>query len=173
MKQQHNNLIAVAPATKRLGAVVFSKSELVYFSVETFSPPRTEELIKRQTSQFIQRLIEKFEPSTIVVKLLGKQQSKSKKLQLVINQIQKDVKASGIRLQQISFPYVKKKLCLPDKPTKANTFKALSQIFPELAQFVHSPSRWQTAYYDSLLSAAAVGFIVSECAGQDPLKNNN
>jgi hypothetical protein len=173
MKESKNNLLAIAPATKRLGIVVFSQTDLIYFSVKTFAPPRTETLIKRQVSQMIRELINEFEPKTVALKVLGKQQVRSKNLRLVSSLIRQESEKAGIVLKEVSFEQAKKKLCFGKKPNKENAFEVLSLIYPELKRFAGCQNKSQKDYYNSLLSAAAIGCNIHKYSMKNTNQNQN
>jgi len=173
MKESKNNLLAIAPATKRLGIVVFSQTDLIYFSVKTFAPPRTETLIKRQVSQMIRELINEFEPKTVALKVLGKQQLKSKNLRFVSSLIRSEFERADIVLKEVSLEQTKKKLCFGKKRNKENAFEALSLIYPELKRFAGCRNKSQKEYYNSLLSAAAIGYNFQDCSLKNTNKNQN
>ena len=173
MRLCENKMVAVAVCTKRLGLVVFCQAELIYFAVKTLKPPRTIPQIQHQVSEIIQEIIAEFTPEEVVLKLPGKQQAKSKNLLTAVNQIKQEAQAAGILWQEISFEQVKREFCLDGKPNKTNVFKTIVRNYPELKQFVNHPSRWQTEYYNSLLSAAAVGFyILNKSSNKNSSKQN-
>ncbi len=171
MKELKNNLLVFAPATKRLGIVVFSQTNLIHFSVKTFTPPRTEASIKRQVSQMIRELINEFEPETVALKVLGKQQLKSKNLRLVSSLIKREFESAGTVLKEVSFEEAKKKLCYGKKSNKDNAFEALSLIYPELKRFAVCRNKSQKEYYNPLLSAAAIGCYFQKCSPTNTNKN--
>lgn len=150
--------LAIAPITKRFGVAVFENTELVYFAVTTVKSNKIAQSLKIRISQTIRKLIGEFEPNFTVVKLLNKQQEKSRNLKLAVRQIQAETKIVRIPLGEVSFDLVKKSLCAGSKPTKANSFAILADFYPELRQFLHQSNRWQKEYYDAMLSAVAIGF---------------
>lgn len=160
MNIHRNKILAVAVCNKRIGLSIFSLRELIYFAVKTLKSPRTSEHVKQQVSETIQLLLAEYEPEAVVLKLLGKQQAKSDNLQLIFQIVKQQVENIGIPLYEISFNQAKQALCADKKVTRRNAFKILSEIYPELKQFANHPSHWQAEYYNSLLSAAAVGFYI-------------
>lgn len=158
MNLSNDNTLAIVVCTKRLGLAVFCRTELLYFAVKTLKPPRTDRHVKRQVSQIYQKTTTEFAPKVITLKLLGKQQAKSKNLQFVMRIIKHQSETAGISLEEISFDEAKRKLVSGNKPTKTNAFLALSKIFPELRRLTKFQNPAQAEYYNSLLSAVAVGF---------------
>lgn len=158
MNSTDNNMLVVSASAKRIGMSVFAQSELTYFAVKTLKLPGTNRHIKRQISEMIQAMICEFAPKTIVVKSPAGQQINSKKMEAAIAQIKKEAETAATPLQEISLEMVKEKICRGVKPTKTHAFEILSAVYPELRRFVNHPSRWQKEYYDSLLSAALIGF---------------
>lgn len=146
MNLNDDKLLVASPCTKQMGIAVINQAELVYFAVITFNSPRTPENIKTQVSKTIQGFIDDFAPSSLIIKMLGRHQVKSKNLRLVASKVKRAAKRANIPLQEISFEAVKKQLCAGRKPTKANVFKSLSEIYPELKQYVNHPSKWQRDY---------------------------
>lgn len=172
MNHNEDKLLVVSPCTKRMGIAAFNRSELIYFAVITFKPPRTPENIKAQISKTIRAFIDEFAPNSLLIKMLGRHQATSKNLRLVASKVKRTADSAGIPLQEISFEAVKKQLCCGKKPTRANLFKSLCVIYPELKQFVNRPSKWQADYYNSLLSAVAVGFYHRNKAAQQDAGQN-
>lgn len=151
-------ILAIAPITKRLGAAAFENAELIYFAVATIKSNKIPQSPKIKIAQTLRKLISKFEPDLVVVKTLNKQQEKSKNLKTAIKQIKSEAETAGIQTEEVSFNSVRKLLCADDKATKANVFKALAKLYPELRRFLHQPNKWQKEYYDAMLSAVAIGF---------------
>ena len=158
MNRTEHNTLAVAVSTKRIGVVVFSEEQLVYFAVKTLKSPRTSYSVKRQVAHIVKEFINEYVPGLLVIKALGKQQVKSKKQRLAVTQVKSSAEAFGIYWTEISLEQIKPMLSVNRKPNKTNAFRALSQIYPELKRFVESQNLSQAEYYNSLLSAAAVGF---------------
>ncbi|MGI8467317.1 MAG: hypothetical protein ACR2N3_02585 [Pyrinomonadaceae bacterium] len=158
MKSANNIILAVAPATKRFGAVVFRNTEIIYFAVKPLKPPRTNESIKWEVSRSIENLLKEFSPKVIVLKSPSKQQLKSKQFKLIAQCAESKARFHQIPAVRINFEKVKKLLCPNIKPTKANAFKSLAAIYPELRQFTGNSSKWRMQYYDILLAAAALGY---------------
>jgi RNase H-fold protein (predicted Holliday junction resolvase) len=158
MKLKSDNLLAVAVCTKRLGLAVFCQKELLFFAVKTLKPPRTVQYAKRQISQIFQDTAAEYAPKLVVLKLLGKHQAKSKKLQSAIRVIKREAQTARIFLDEISFEEAKQKLSDGKKPVKAEAFSKLSKIYPEIKRFVKFQNPSQAEYYNSLFSAVAIGF---------------
>ena len=166
MSAAGNNVLVVASCAKGIGITVFAGSELIYFAVKTLQSPRTTYHVGQQTSETIKAIIQEFAPGLIVVKSSAGQQAESKNRKAVAEHVKKEAEGAGIPLEEISFQAVKEKICGDSKPTKANTFKALSFVYTELRRFVNHPSLWQREYYDPLLSAAATGFYYQNKAAR-------
>lgn len=155
---EHNTL-AVAVSTKRIGVVVFSDEELIYFAVKTLKSPRTSYSVKRQIAHIIKEFINEYNPGLLVIKALGKQQVQSKKQRLAVRQVKSSAESCALSWTEVSLEKVKPLLSAHRKPNKTNVFRILSEIYPELKRFVESQNLSQAEYYNSLLSAAAVGFF--------------
>lgn len=158
MRYADNVILAIAPATKRFGTVIFRNAEIIYFAVKPLKPPRTSESIKLEVSISIENLVKEFSPQTIAIKSPGKQQLKSNQFELIAGCVESKAEYYQIPLVHIKFESVKKSLCPVCKPTKANSFKSLAVIYPELRQFTGNSSKWRMQYYDILLVAAALGY---------------
>lgn len=158
MNCSKSKILAAAVGTKRLGFAVFQRTELLYFAVKTLKLPRTRRRVKRQVTLLTKKAFSEFKPKLLILKTLGKQQANSRILPVAVNQIKKEAEASGNPVIEISFEQVKAILCKGQKPTKRNAFKALSEAYPELKRFIHYNNLSQAEYYNSLLSAVAVGY---------------
>lgn len=158
MNSTDKTILTVAPAAKRFGVAVFNGAELIYFAVKILKPPRTDESIKEEISGNIKRLIKDFSPNVIVIKSPGKQQQASNRFKLITDQTESEANFNQTPFIKINFEAVKKSLCPDGKRSKVSVFKALAQIYPELTQFLNRPNKWQTDYWDAVLTAAAVGY---------------
>jgi RNase H-fold protein (predicted Holliday junction resolvase) len=158
MKFSNKNLLSIAVCTKRIGVAVFSQTELLYFAVKTLQSPRTIPCVRRQVSQIFETLLTEYSPKLIILKLPGKQQMRSKNLEFVHRVVKKNSEIAGVSLRKISFENAKQILCVDKKPTKTNAFLALAKIYPELRLMVKCQNPAQAEYYNSLLSAVAVGY---------------
>lgn len=152
-------ILAASLGTKRVGVAVYERTELVFFAVKTLKLPRTNRRVRRQVSLIMQKLFGEFDPHLLVLKSPGKQQAKSKALGAALRQIKKEAEAGRIPVIEVSFDQVKAVLCGNRKPTKSNAFRILSETYPELERFVEYNNLSQAEYYNSLLSAAAIGFV--------------
>jgi hypothetical protein len=171
MNSTKHNTLAAAVSTKRIGIVVFNDEELIYFAVKTLKSPRTSYSVKRQISLIVREFINEYKPDFLVIKTLGKQQMKSKKQLLAVRQVKSSAEAFGIPWTEISLEQIKPLLSAHRKPNKTNAFRTLSEIYPELKRFVESQNLSQAEYYNSLLSAATVGFYF-QCRRQMSEKEN-
>lgn len=151
-------VLAIAPITKRFGAVVFEDMELVYFAVATVKSNKISQSLKIKISQTIRNLIGEFEPDLVIVKRLNKQQDKSNNLRLAVEQIKLAAETAHLKSVEVPFEAVKSLFCTDNKPTKTNIFAKLATVYPELRRFLHQPNKWQKEYYEAMLSAIAVGF---------------
>lgn len=158
MNFSKNKILTVAPFTKRLGFAVFGEAEMLYFAVKTFKPPRTVASVKAEISQSIRKLTAEFKPKLVIIKTLSSRQEKSKNLSLVFKQIKREAESRKLPVKEISFEQVKQELCPDSKATKAVLFKRLSAVYPELSRFASFQNPSQAEYYNSLFSAAAIGF---------------
>lgn len=158
MKSADNIILAIAPATKRFGAVVFRNAEIIYFAVKPLKLPRTNESIKREVSSRIENLVKEFSPQSIVIKSPGKQQLKSNQFELIVRCAESKARFHQIPVVRIKFESAKKFLSPDCQPTKANSFKSLAMVYPELRQFTGNSSKWRAQYYEILLVAAALGY---------------
>ncbi len=159
MKESVDNaVIAIAPATKRFGVVVFRNEEIIYFVIKILKPPRTSESIIREVSNSIENLFKEFLPQAIVIKSPSKQQLKSNQYKLIAACVENQAKSHQIPVMRLKFETVKRFLCRNLKPNKTNTFNNLAAIYPELRQFTGKSSKWRKQYYEILLLAAALGY---------------
>lgn len=150
--------MTIAPFTKRLGFAVFDGEEIIYFAVKTLKPPRLLSSVGQEISQSIGRLNDEFEPKLIVVKTLSSRQDTSKILRLVAEQIKREAESRKLPIEEFSLERVKQELCSDEKTTKANLFKKLSDVYPEIKRFTVYQNRSQAEYYNSVLSAVAIGY---------------
>lgn len=158
IKLPDNLIIAIAPATKRFGVVVFRNEEIIYFAVKTLKPTRTNDSIKREVSRSIENLVKEFIPQIIVIKSPSKQQLKSNQFELITSCVESQSKSYQIPVIWLKFEKIKKSLCRNLKSNKVNTFNALMVAYPELRQFTGNSSKWRKQYYEILLLAAALGY---------------
>lgn len=159
MKRIEFKILATSLGTKRVGVAVYERTELIFFAVKTLKLPRTNRRVRRQVSLIMRKLFGEFDPHLLVLKSPGKQQARSKVLRAAFRQIKKEAEADGIPVIEVSFDQVKAALCGKEKPTKSNAFMILSEMYPELKRFVEYNNLSQAEYYNSLLSAAAIGFV--------------
>lgn len=157
MNSHDQKVLAVAAFTKRFGTAVFYGKDLRFFAVQTFSSPKTARLIKEQTSLKFREMIQNHTPGLILVKGLTKRQILSPNLISAFDQIKKEAKFAGIPIKEVSLDIANRWLCAGRDPTKENTFAALEYIYPELGKFINPENISQTEYYNSLLSAVAIG----------------
>ena len=173
IKQNENKILAIAPATKRFGAAILKDWELIYFAVKPLRPPRINESIKTEVSNSIEHLIKEFTPKVIVIKSPGKQQLKSIQFKLIAESIERRAEFNQVPVIRIKFETVKKFLCRNQKPIKANTFKSLADVYPELRQFFGNSNKSRREYYDSLLIAAALGYYYQTGLVEAESQNSN
>lgn len=157
MNFSKHNILTIAPFTKRLGFAVFSDAEILYFAVKTFKPQRSAMSVKAEISQSVKNLTEEFKPKLILVKTLNQWQVKSKNTAFVFSQVRREAEARKVPVREISLEQIKRELCSGGKPAKAILFKMLSAAYPEIKQFVSFQNLSQAEYYNSLLSAVAIG----------------
>lgn len=158
MNFSKHKILTVAPFTKRLGFAVFDDAEIIYFAVKTFKPPRTVASVKVEISQSIKNLSAEFKPKLILVKTLNQWQVKSKNTAFVFSQVKREAEFQKVPLREISVEQAKQELCSGGKMTKVVLFKILSAVYPELKRFVLFQNLSQAEYYNSLLSAIAIGY---------------
>ena len=156
---KENTLIVFAVFTKRFGIAVFNHECLLYFAVKTIRACGVKRSVQTQISQPVENLVSEFDPQLVLVKTLTRQQKSSEKLRFVLRQIKREINRHEISAKDISLELVKKKLCADTKPTKANLFTTLAETYPELKRLIRFQNLSQAEYYNSLLSAVAIGYF--------------
>ena len=155
-------ILAASPFTKGFGIAAIYQNELIYFAVKTFKSPKTKQSVKRQISGIIRDIIEEFEPKMIILTKPSKHQTQSKYFDLINQQVKREAKLCQLPVFWTSFEVVKGFICPDEKRTKGAVFKAISKIYPELKQFINRPNKWQTDYWNPLLTAVALGYFYQQ-----------
>jgi len=129
----------------------------LHWRVKTIKSPNLPELLKK-SSEIIQELIFTYHPDLVVQeKLFYVQCQDSEKLKKLAGKIRSLVKRLQITYLEYTPATVRKQICQNTQPTKEETFKIISSIYPELAANLTDDKPWKDNYWKHLLAAVALG----------------
>lgn len=156
-------ILAIDPGTKELGIAVLIGSQLAYYAVKTFKQRQVPHAFLAEVSGFIDSLISDYQPTAMAIEKTFLIQRDSALLNVAAAEIKHTGRQCGLLVYEYEPMLVKQKICSEtNKPTKRQVADVLTHRFPELAQFLSRPSKWEQLYWAHVFDAVAVGVVCLE-----------
>lgn len=155
-------ILAIDPGTKELGIAVLVGSQLVYYAVKTFKQRQVPHVFLAEVSGFIDSLISDYQPTAMAIEKTFLIQRGSALLNVTAAEIKHTGREYVLPVYEFEPAWVRQKVGSTAKPTKRQVAEVLTNRFPELAQFLSRPSKWEQLYWAHVFDAVAVGVVCLE-----------
>lgn len=159
---KYPKILAIDPGTKELGIAVLAGSQLAYYAVKTFKQRQVPHLFLAEVSGYIDSLISDYQPAVMAIEKTFLIQKDSALLNVTAAEIKHTGRQYGLPVYEYEPAWVRQKVGSTAKPTKRQVAEVLANRFPELAQFLSRPSKWEQLYWAHLFDAVAVGVVCIE-----------
>ena len=163
---KYPKILAIDPGTKELGIAVLAGSQLAYYAVKTFKQRQVPHLFLTEVSGYIDSLISDYQPTVMAIEKTFLIQRDSALLNVTAAEIKHTGRQYGLPVYEYEPAWVRQKIGSTAKPTKRQVAEVLANRFPELAQLLSRPSKWEQLYWAHLFDAVAVGVACLEEANK-------
>ncbi|HMO81162.1 MAG TPA: crossover junction endodeoxyribonuclease RuvC [Pyrinomonadaceae bacterium] len=154
-------ILGIDTGTRQIGVTVFQGWELVFYGIKTITD-KNDDLTLARMRRIIGGLIREYDVTYVAMeKIIFVQQHRSFGKR-VFDEIRDFLKKLRIPYSEYNPKTVRQSICQNEKPTKANSARVLTEIYPELGRYFNAPRTWQKRYYALLLDAVAVGYVCVE-----------
>lgn len=155
-------ILAIDPGTKELGVAILSALELEHYAVKTFKRRQPPHAFLSELSEFLDKLIAEYRPTTLAIEKTALIQRDSALLNVVSAEVKQTARQFDLVIYEYEPTYVRNKLCHAKRVTKKQMHEAVTSRYPELMQFLRQVSKWEKLYWDHLFDAVAAGLICLE-----------
>ncbi|MBI4652127.1 crossover junction endodeoxyribonuclease RuvC [Candidatus Desantisbacteria bacterium] len=158
--KQPKRILAVDPGTRYFGVVVIEDGELIYYGVKTIKTNQPPQKRINEAKAIIQKLIDLYQPHTLIIKKPKPHWSRQSKLLLKITGVIKEMaKANRMRIKNITPDQVRERICGNAKANKNEMLNVLLQKYPAL-RIIIDINKTKDIYWNHLFGAIVLGILV-------------
>lgn len=129
-----------------------------YYGVQTLKKKRPVSVLLKAVRQIINRFIEDYNPSILVIETTFFYKSKNTSGLIVLaEEIKAVAKRKKLKIVEYAPKTVRKCICETGKATKRETAKVLCSRFPELQIYIIQDRLWKDKYWLNVFDAIAIG----------------
>jgi len=154
----NRRILAIDPGRQYLGAALLEGEELVWYAVKTFPGRKNFSTLKSQVQQYLNAIVEKYQPSAIAVEEPFYAQSLlSCRLCKLTEAIKTWAKWRGLKIHTYYPPEVKAFFCR-DRKTKDSLAEAMIARYPFLQRYL-TFLPWRRRYWFHIFDAIGLGLM--------------
>ncbi len=155
--KEKQKILAIDPGTRNIGFAFLDNGELVHYGVKTIGRMKSPHEKLREGRKLILRLIDDFEPESLVVeKTFFANNRNSALLNVFADEIKAVGKRRGLRVYGLAANSARKLICGNGAASKDDVARAMVSRYPELKPFLTSDRRWKEKYHRNMFDAVAL-----------------
>ena len=156
-------ILAIDPGTRYIGFAFLEDEELVHYGVKTIRGMRSPHEKLREGRRLILRLMNDFEPESLVVeKTFFANNRNSALLNVFADEIKAVGRRKGLRVYGLAANSVRKLICGNGAASKDDVARAMVSRYPELRPFLTSDRRWKERYHRNMFDAVALAIAAQQ-----------
>jgi len=162
MSKNSSKILAIDPGTKYMGVAFLDNGAIIYCGVKVIRNRRSPHETLRACRKIILRLINDFQPETLVVEKTFFAQSKNTALlNVLVDEIKNIGRRKGLRVLCFAPSTMKKMICGNGRATKEEIARVIVSKYPELKVFLTQDRKWKERFHQNMFDAVALGLIAN------------
>jgi Holliday junction resolvasome RuvABC endonuclease subunit len=160
MSKNNSKILAIDPGTREMGVAFMEEGKLIYYGVKAIKKKKSPHETLKEGRKIILRLINDFEPNTLVFeKSFFFNNRNASLLNVFVDEIKTIGKRKGLKVVGYAPSTVKKFICGNGRASKKEVARVIVSKYPELKVYLTQDRAWKEEYHQNMFDAVALGMM--------------
>lgn len=152
-------ILGIDPGARQIGVAIFNGNELLYYGVKTVKKSGLRKTAFVALEKIITQLMDEYETDCFALEKVVSVQQRNSVVEAVSWQIKAIAQKHHYRFKEYSPSFVRETICGKTKATRDETYRILTDQYPELRRYLSATRIWQKAYFAHLFDAVATAAV--------------
>lgn len=152
-------ILGIDPGARHIGVAVLRGSQFLYYGVKTIKKNKLQKSAFENLEQIITNLMSEYKVDCIALEKVVSVQQRNSFVEVVYWQIKAIAQKYNFKLREYSASFVRSSICNKTKGTRQETYRILTEKYPELSRYLSVTRIWQKAYFAHLFDACALALL--------------